>query len=53
MTSQPNKNKFELTSDPSVSGMTCVWELCPTLLVKGESHQHINLSAPSAFQSPG
>ena len=41
VTCQPNKNKFEPTSDPSVSIITCV-ESCPTLLVEGEAHQHIN-----------
>ena len=35
-----NKDKFEPTSCPSVSGMACV-ESCLTLLVESEFHQHI------------
>jgi hypothetical protein len=38
--SRPNKDEFEPTSGPSVSGMACVGS-CPTLLVEGEPHQHI------------
>ena len=41
VTSRPNMDAFEPTSGPSVSGMTCVGS-CPTLLVEGEAHQHIN-----------
>jgi hypothetical protein len=48
VTSRPNKDEFEPTSGPSVSGMTCVGS-CPTLLVEGEPHQQV----PSAFQPPG
>jgi hypothetical protein len=44
VTSRPNKDEFEPISGPSVSGMACVGS-CPTLLVEGESHQHINPSA--------
>jgi hypothetical protein len=44
VTSRPNKDEFEPTSGPSVSGMACVGS-CPTLLVEGEPHQHINPSA--------
>ena len=44
MTSRPNKDEFEPTSGPSVSGMACVGS-CPTLLVEGEAHQRINPSA--------
>jgi hypothetical protein len=41
---RPNKDEFEPTSGSSVSGMACVVS-CPTLLVEGEPHQHINPSA--------
>ena len=44
VTSWPNNDAFEPISDPSVSGMACVWS-CPTLLVESESHQYINPSA--------
>jgi hypothetical protein len=44
VTFRPNKDEFEPTSGPSVSGMACVGS-CPTLLVEGEPQQHINLSA--------
>jgi hypothetical protein len=40
----PNKDEFEPTSGPSMSGMVCVVS-CPTLLVEGEPHQYINPSA--------
>jgi hypothetical protein len=48
VTFRPNKDEFEPTSSPSVSDMACVGS-CPTLLVKGESHQHINPSAQVHF----
>jgi hypothetical protein len=51
VTSRPNKDEFEPTSGPSVSGMACVGN-CPTLLVEGESHQHINPSA-KCISTPG
>jgi hypothetical protein len=51
VTSRPNKDEFEPTSGPSVSGMACVGS-CPTLLVEGESHQHINPSA-KCISTPG
>ena len=51
VTSRPNKDVFEPTSDPSVSGMVCVGS-CPTLLVESESHQHINPSA-KCISTPG
>jgi hypothetical protein len=44
VTSPPNKDEFEPTSGPSVSGIACVGS-CPTMLVESESHQHINPSA--------
>ena len=43
VTSRPNKDGFEPTSDPSMSDMTYVGSY-PTLLVESESHQHINSS---------
>jgi hypothetical protein len=49
--SRPNKDEFEPTSGPSVSGMACVGSY-PTLLVEGESHQHINPSA-KCISTPG
>jgi hypothetical protein len=51
VTSRPNKDESEPTSGPSVSGMACVGS-CPTLLVEGESHQHINPSA-RCISTPG
>jgi hypothetical protein len=51
VTSRPNKDEFEPTSGPSVSSMACVGN-CPTLLVEGESHQHINPSA-KCISTPG
>jgi hypothetical protein len=43
VTSGPNKDEFEPTGSPSVSDMACMGS-CPTLLVEGEPHQHINPS---------
>jgi hypothetical protein len=51
VTSRPNKNEFKPTGGPSVSGIACMGS-CPTLLVEGESHQHINRSA-KCISTPG
>jgi hypothetical protein len=51
VTSRANKDEFEPASGPSVSSMTCVAS-CPTLLVEGEPHQHINPSAKCISTPP-
>ena len=51
VTFRPNKDAFELTSGPNVSGIAYV-ESCPTLLVESESHQHINPNA-KYISTPG